>query len=437
MRSYLLSSALAFGLCAGAAHAQLGKYVNHPNFPGGPTHRLDVQAIISASSSYTVNACLGVEIDNFGTIWVSARRDTTATTNPHMLYELKWNTTTQKWDVTGYQQPTGTQGSSWGIRDLAFDGVIHLYGGCEFSYTSNKIFAFNVATKKWDSSKDVTVTGSPVGTCRALAFDNSGDGGKGSLWYGDFSSAHVEVDLTGKVLRQVPNVQPSCYGAAYDPDRKTVWWFGQGYSTAANSATYPQVVGTEIWVSDGSKTGNRFIGDRGIAPSAGYHAGGIAGGMAFYKDQAGTPLFLCLHQATADTVSQLYGRFNYGTGSDGVISMNDHACSGLLLPSQTQSSFGLRLNSSTAVAGVLILGFSKSSIPLVAPFAPGSSLYTIPNIVGPGVPVATAKAEMAFPIPNDKALDQLGLWFQWAGVHTAAPFLLSTTDGGEVVINNM
>jgi hypothetical protein len=436
MRSFSLGVASA--LLAMTASAQLGQFVNGANFPNGPTHKLDVQALISAATSpIVVDGILGCEIDNFGSIWVTARMETGQPN--HMLYELKWNSTTSQWDVNQYQQPAGVSTSTWGMRDIAYDGRIHIYSGCEFANSNNTIYAFNVVTKKWDSNFDIVLQSVPTGvsTARALAYDPNGAGGQGTFWLCNWSSVHVEVDRTGTILRQVPNVQQSSYGAAYNPDTKSIWWFGQAYNLGATGATYPQAIASEMLVKDGSATGNRVIADRGIPPSSTtYHAGGLAGGMAIFKDAAGTPVMMFLHQALSDTISLMHAGFSPGAGSDGLLSMNDHPASNVVLPNQTVSSFGLRVTGSTAAAVVPMLGIAPIAIPLpLAGLAPNSTLYTNPILYGNAGTVTNGTAEVPFPVPNDTNLNQLVLYMQMLGVHTGGPFGLSMTNGGYFALN--
>ena len=401
------------------ASAQLGKPLPIANNNG--SHKIDAQAIISAATSNTYNGCLGVAYDwHQATYYVSARRSpTTPTTNPHMLFGIVWDATTKAWKVTSYPVP-GLSTSSWGLRDLAFDGKFLIYGSAENSATGFKVLAFNTASKKFDSNFDVTVPStSPATTTRALAFNTHTQ----TFWAGNFSSNHVEFDKTGKQLKSVPNMQASSYGAGYDSVRKTVWWFGQGGASVATT----RVVGREMDPKTGLATGNVFIGDTGI-PHASY-PGGVAGGCEFYVRKDGTPVLLLMAQATSDTIYEIYGCFNYGTPSNGDLTMNNQD------PTLGNAAFGFTVSKSTAGAVALILGSQKTAVPLNGPqFAANTSIYTLPlNIMGSAI-VANGSATLPFPLPNVAAFKGLATFWQAVGLHTSGPFDLSTTGGGETLL---
>ncbi len=98
------------------------------------------------------------------TMWSSARN----TTGNHQIHAF---------DMTGtlgasVDQVAGAQGSGWGYRDGAFDGSVMYFG-----------WESGLATHNPDGSGGTTIVagaaGGGVGTWRALAFDPTGNSGRG------------------------------------------------------------------------------------------------------------------------------------------------------------------------------------------------------------------------------------------------------------------
>lgn len=425
----------------------LNKYMpkNEPTGTGGTgewkdaqnnvTHFLDAQALIAtAMASTAYNGLLGIARDGIkGHYWISARRDTTNLINPHKLFELDRN---GKF-VKAYDQPAATLGSAWGIRDLAV-GIggngMYIYGGAENSVTGNKVFAFNVITGLWDATADWVAPAAPLTTIRALAYDPNGNNGQGSMYAADFSSTIIEFSRTGAILRQiaagingVPTAHTS-YGAAYDPDHKVVWFFGQGGSTNTNSL----VTGFELDTTRPNliATGTVFFSDQTLAHTV-PNLGGIAGGLAFYKRQNGDPILLCLHQASSDSLIEIYGRFeNRASTSGGRIGM-DFGGSYV-----GNGSWRIRLDS-TAQSAALYFAIRNWNIDFtIAGFAPGSRLLLDPTAIflplTGFMPVTGGLAAAPIAIPADPTIQGIGLFFQWVEVPAAGQPRLSS-GGGTVI----
>lgn len=115
--------------------------------------------------------------------------------------------------VGQYTQIPGAAGDSWGYRDGMFDGE-YVYFGWGGGVARHDITAPYAGTQ-------VIAGGAPggVGTWRALAYDPTGDGGRGSIWCASFGSDLIETTMTGTLLNTVlnPSANPwSLYGLTYD-----------------------------------------------------------------------------------------------------------------------------------------------------------------------------------------------------------------------------
>ncbi|MBK8979190.1 MAG: hypothetical protein IPM29_25115 [Planctomycetes bacterium] len=314
------SICIAGGLLAAGLVAQggLGKPVN---IGTSGSHRIDVQTTASGGAGYTVNGALGVEVDNAGHIWVTARRDTTSTANPHILVEYDANGAYVAW----YAQPPGTAGSGWGIRDLAHNLEFNptssdpelIYGGCENSASANTIFAWDPVGKSWVNAANVVIT-APVNTVvRALALMPASSPAvqaafpiatKGVFVTANFGSVveYIDVATGAPAAPATPSVTPAAYGAWFDTQTDTVWWFSQsGGPVASMQVDFEQASVT------GVPTGQHFIGDLGIP---GTNPGGLAGGASGRLDPAtGITELTYLTQATVDEVVRVEGNYNYGS----------------------------------------------------------------------------------------------------------------------------
>jgi hypothetical protein len=384
--------------------AQLGKFLKNPSWPSG-SHRLDVQSSLKTATGLNYDGVLGCAKDASGNLWLSTRRASDGKfATAHKLFRLD-----KKGKVSGsFDQPLVSKASAWGIRDLAYDGSRYLYGGLEISLSGGRVFAFDTKNGIWDSSKDFLIPPKlSFSTIRALAFDPNGDGGNGSLWTSDWDGPILEFSKTGKVLRTFPGIQGDCFGAAYHPRRKTVWFFGQkGYSS-------PQwrswVVARELDPSTGVASGLEVLGDP--FPFA-RTFGGKAGGMEFFIE--GNTLGLALvQQAEFDHVVQLQGRFDTATSSGGRCLM---AGGPAILGN---NNFQLRLVGGAQGFALLMIGLKETSLSVGLPnFAAGSRLFVDLNLgfMGGVLPVSGGVATANAPIPLINALKGLDLVFQWVEI---------------------
>lgn len=416
--STALLSATLWAALAAPAFAQLGAL----HAPGGVPYSLDVGSSLTTATGYLWPGVIGCARDANGRVWVTARRTVRHDPNsPHMLFLL---------DGVGrllgsWPQPAATANSRWGLRDLAYDGSRFLYAGCE----ADRIFVFDTQTLAWDPSRAIPVPGNlSFGTMRALAYDPAGNAGAGSLWVANLSSEHVELSLAGAVLRRVPNVQPETYAAAFDPQQRTVWWFGQVGSTYGDFA---HVVVTEMDAATGTPTRTRFLGDMSVLAA---EYGGFAGG-AELRIVGGEPVLLLGVQAFSDLVYEVKARFAFGPSGGGRIGMDgDAAYAG-------NSAFELTLRNSPNQLATLLIGVAETAVPLPPPsFAANSHVLVelgLPYVFSPFVPVVAGSARMPLAIPQSPAFAGLDLWFQWIEVPLLGgtpTWPIASSDGGKVHI---
>ncbi len=184
---------LAATLFAPTSVAQLGR-------PNGV--RIEVQALASAALAATYDGMVGCARDRDGNYWVTGRRAGTDPNHKLFLFSAAGAF------VAAYDQPTETQASAWGLRDLAYDGRDHiLYAGCETN-VANRLFAFDVANRRFDPSRSVPLPATFTGTARGLAFDARGAGGAGTFLVCDWATPVFEIDRTGTVRDHVAEHEP-------------------------------------------------------------------------------------------------------------------------------------------------------------------------------------------------------------------------------------
>jgi len=443
----------------------------------GPTgaaasHKLDVQGEASKVANYTVTGSLGVCVDSlFGHIWVSARRDTTNLTNPHKLFEFWWdpraNNGAGAWHVEMYDQPTGTLGSSWGIRDLAIGAGStkqYIYGGAERSIVGQQVYAFDVTkqaspnqnrSKGWTSSADWKTTNVPtaITTIRGLAYDPN----RNSMYTVSFGSPVAEFKQDGTLVKSFTPALPArgTYGLAYDPLRKTIISCGQ--SGSAKGTALPNGVRMVAYEIDPNgttfvETGTMFFSADLTLPIATPNPpGGVSGGCCITMEKRklptstpnifntiDVPVLTWLAQATTDTVIQMYGRFQHhpydstGTAlagnSGGDIGMKGDA------PYISNSAWAITLSKSTAANATLYVSLKSSNLPFAfPPFTAGTVVSLDPNsglfLPLGGMMVQGGNATFPAPIPNDAALAGISAFFQWAEVTTNGQAMLSTMGG--------
>lgn len=431
----LLAAAILGGTLAAQTNAVLGAPLNDPNFPGG-TNKLDLQAILTAATTTTVNGILGCARDNAGNYWVSARSPVLAAGQFHKLFELDKNGAFVKaYDVPQTYSATVVAGAGpWGLRDLAYDPANNLiYGGSENISQGGKVIAFDLATKAWAPSKDWTAPAATT-VIRALAYNPKGDNGNGSMWTGNFGAALYEFRKDGTVIQTLPAnaIQKlgssAIYGAAWNPLTDTILWFSQLGSSRTTGGGY-QVVGLESTTGNPAvATGNAFFGDQTVA---GTPPGGIAGGIEFSLKN-GKPTLVCTHQANSDTMAEIYGSFNHGVGCDGRLLMNGE------VPYTGNAAFALQLTASNAKNGQAVMFVSSGEPPVPIPIGGGCFLNIglfPPSVffqVGAVVPVDAA-GKASFPAPIPTGLGNLEVRLQTFAVSTAGLF---SSDLGKTLIYN-
>jgi len=165
----------------------------------------DIVIDFDAQTVHGETGSLGAEWDG-GYFWSTCRGSTSP---PHDL---------NKWDIGGnliatYDQPA--MGSSWGIRDLAFDGS-YLYGGCEDGFWQIDLS---------DGSTTLLFSNIAPMTCiRALAWEPN----EGMFYSGNFASGFYKFTPDGTTITPVTNPGlTAVYGMAYDDNADTIWIFDQ------------------------------------------------------------------------------------------------------------------------------------------------------------------------------------------------------------------
>lgn len=158
-----------------------------------------------AETAHAETGSLGAEWDG-QYFWTSCRG---LVNPPHKLF---------KWDISGnliatYNQPA--QASTWGFRDLAFDGT-YLYGGSE-----NGFWRINPA----DGTTTLMFASiAPMTLIRALTWVPS----EGMFYTGSFGLGWFKFNPTGTTITPVANpALTAVYGMAYDDMNDTIWVFDQ------------------------------------------------------------------------------------------------------------------------------------------------------------------------------------------------------------------
>lgn len=184
----------------------------------------DILFEFDAQTTHGETGSLGVEWD--GTyLWSTSR----GLINPTHMFFL--------WDTAGNlvnQYPQPAQASSWGIRDLAFDGT-YLYGGSESGFW--KIDPTNGATTLMFSNI------APMSCIRALAWVPS----EGMFYSGNFAQGWYKFTPDGSTITPVANPGlVGVYGMAYDNINDMIWVFDQVTSpgTDADFFEYDYQTGT-------------------------------------------------------------------------------------------------------------------------------------------------------------------------------------------------
>ena len=261
------------------------------NFTGGTDAVEDLLFFLDVESIVADNQCLGIEFD--GTfLWVTGGGNAT---NPNYLYQIDPLTQTL---VNAYDQTTV---SSWGMRDLAFDGTF-LYAGDENGFYRIDPGTGNV-TLLFDNTAPVFTAG--ISAIRALAWDGV------NFWSKNFGGDLYVFDPLGNVVAQYP-ITNSTYGAAYDPTVPCIWLFSTGGATG-NEFVQVDMAGNLTGITHALKDHD--------CPT-----GGIIGGAFFYQAWAGGRTILgALTQGTPDA---FYAMELYDTGYPGAPTNPNPTCGG-------------------------------------------------------------------------------------------------------------
>ncbi len=176
-----------------------------------------------------------------------------------------------------------------GLRDLAYDGQ-YWYGGA----AGGTIWKmdFNAGTLVG------TITGSFQ--CRAIAYNDDGDGGNGTFLVSNWGDPWWEVNRSGGIVRTFNVVTAtSNYGGAYDNTCEAgpmLWIFDQGLGA-----------GSPQYLLEWDLTVGVFTGDQ-YDVEADYGYAGIAGGCFITSDyQAGTVTIGGLLQTESPYPNTLFG----------------------------------------------------------------------------------------------------------------------------------
>ncbi|KYK25009.1 hypothetical protein AYK25_05610 [Thermoplasmatales archaeon SM1-50] len=204
-----------------------------------------------AQTAHTETGSLGVEwVPPY--FWSTCR----GLVNPtHMIF---------KWDINGsliasYPQPAQT--SSWGMRDMAYDGT-YLYAGSENGFW--QIDPATGATTLMFSSI------SPMTIIRALAWVPT----ENMFYTGSFSLGWFKFTADGTTITPVANPGlAGVYGMAYDDINDTIWVFDQA-PAAPNRCTF-----AEYDYHTGTLTGNTWL-----VPMLTGSTDQVAGGNCYMTD---------------------------------------------------------------------------------------------------------------------------------------------------------
>ncbi|MEZ5966394.1 MAG: hypothetical protein R3F56_21340 [Planctomycetota bacterium] len=380
--------------------------------PNGVT--LDVQAIVAQATGVSYSGMMGVEVDDAGHFYVSARRATP--TGPHVLLEL---------DAAGayvatYPLPAATSASTAGMGDLAYDGR-YVYGGME--KTAGPIYAFDTVTKTFDPAKAIPTAALPGIGVQALGFVPDKPNAPVAFLASELGNPSADLylfDRQGVVLETIPNPGLAVLGIAYrGEDRAWLWCQG-------GSGHPAQVVAVELDTARGVLTGVRVIGDTTLA---GQVPGGIAGGAAFHR-RNGVATLLVLAQANSDTVYEMSGSLQYGRSCGPQIGLFGDA------PYAGNQGFSVAWTAAGAsghpVAAAFLVGPGAASIPLGLPLAARGCALDLNGILL-SVPVAGVGCAGSLSLPLPAGTGGVFLHCQWATLPaTGLPALFS--DGGAFVI---
>jgi hypothetical protein len=185
-----------------------------------------------------------------------------------------------------YSIPQGTT-TSWGMRDLAWDGV---YAGADridtlYASDDNGTYQFGIDLATGTMDAYPPFTGPPgVLPCRGLGWDDVDEWFFTANW-----DPLYKFTKDGTVIQGPVTGPGSVYGCAYDNEDSTIWWHGQ---TGPYSCHL-----TQMYPSDMTVTGVTLDIPHTVSL-------GTAGGLCYHHDFQGMDVLFAIVQAT-----HIYGIF--------------------------------------------------------------------------------------------------------------------------------
>lgn len=378
-------------------------------------------ALGTTSNGAWGDKCLGAVRDRFGNYWIAVGPPGAGNFGRGKLVKL---------DAAGafvksVDQPLTISTSTFGLRDLAYDGAQTIWGGCESALSGDTIFAFDIASETFQSANNWRA---PAGLSvhRGLAFDPAGLAGLGTLYVSDFGPGLiVEFDRNGSIVRtlQKPVGCDGTFGLALDPVRRKLWLFSQNGS----SYTTANVVGVEVSLATGLTTGTMFLGDTVLGGSP------IAGGCEWYaQGPNGTqPTLVLVNQGlNSKWLYQVGAALEFGNSCGGSITMAGDA------PYQGNAAFAIGLTGSpVATTGVLMMTINPGYTPVFLwPFVPGCELLVSLSEVPFAFPPTTltlGRGQQSLPVPFGVVGTPT---FQWVEIAPALNPPLRASNGARIFV---
>ncbi len=387
---------------------------------GAPTgEAFNAQAAVTNALGGTWDGIHGAIHTLSGTYWVSARRS--APTPLLRLLEFS--------DAGAYLSsvdlPAALSGSATGLLDLAFDIAGNaVYGSCEHAVAGRQLWAFRPLSRLFDVTSNIPIpAAAPGNAARGVAYNRFGNGGQGTFFCVDGTSAITEFTRAGNLVRLLSHPHPDATALAVDDTQQLLWVFGPGGSTSMGEG----VVGVAIDLVTGLPNGQKVLGD----PSyAGTPRGGTITGAEFttYKHDHTVDRLVLVTNASSDWVYQLEGRFALGSRCGGAIGFSgDAAYAG-------NAAWTVTLRNSVAANALLLLTLNQVTTPIGGPLFVSAchihlGLAPAPLLLG-GSAVSAGNAQLALPIPSGVSGS---IYLQWIEVPAGASPLRASNGGGVFV----
>jgi hypothetical protein len=295
----------------------------------------------------------------------------------------------------------------------------------------------------------VPVVGVPTGTPLGLAFDPSGEEGRGTFWVsstngggqGQMREYSRDPATPGQLLDTRP-LPPDTVGLAYDDTLGNFYAFSRALQ--ATPTTPIRVNGVEISGYDFERTGVRFCGDLTI-PNPGGDRGGVAASLACLRSHAATTSqldFVCLvDTTTGQWLYELAGPFAFGWSVLGRCGLRDVGPFGGV-PFRGSTIEVTLTGVPNTLFAALFLGFSNQTSPfgplpldlsLVLGW-PESRLLVAPDVNTALVtPAGPGRFVMPIAIPAT-VLPYTNVFFQWLTLDSGIPGFFAMSQGGKTVI---